>query len=115
MHFGKWLREHRKQVGMSQTECAARMGIKPQTLYKMEKYTESPNVETIPKVATAFDLTPEQVMAQVGFMPDKTTRVNNLAAFVEIQAQKVADAEREKFYAAAMGSISGIASAMSHA
>ena len=91
------------------------MGIRPQTLYKIEKFTENPKIETIPKIAKAFNTTTELLMSELGIVSNKTSRVSSLAELVEIEAEKVPPAERDRYFAAVMGSARGIASAMAAA
>lgn len=63
MTIGQRIRARREQLGFSQAELAARIGEKPQTLYKYERniVTNIP-ITTLEKIAEHLDVTPTYLM-----------------------------------------------------
>jgi transcriptional regulator with XRE-family HTH domain len=55
----KCLREAR---GMSQTDLADQLGVRPPSVWKLEKGLQNPSYSTLDKLAGIFDCTMDEVM-----------------------------------------------------
>lgn len=109
MHFGQWVRKYRQDRKLSQVGCAEIAGMSGQQWNKMERLTESPKVETISKVAHAFDLSPEQVMSLAGITTSYRDQDADIAEWAARTAQRVPAGRRDEF----RQMVSGIANALS--
>lgn len=50
------IRTRREQVGMSQVELAFKVGVDPSTIWRIEKGSAAPKVDTLQKVARALGM-----------------------------------------------------------
>ena len=114
MHFGKWVRSEQLARNLKSTDCSQLAGMTRSGWSNMLG-TDTPNVETVRKVAFALDMSYEDVMAGAGLSGSRLTPNQKLADFVERQAEKIAPTDRERFVSMAMGAIGGLASSFSTA
>jgi transcriptional regulator with XRE-family HTH domain len=65
--FGAWLRERRKQLGMSQGDAAKRAGISRQQWLRIEAAESGTRRETIPGIAFALSVPVAEAMERAGY------------------------------------------------
>lgn len=65
--FGKWIRQKRNALGLTQTECAERAGMKVQQWSRMEKEVTRPAYDTLVAVAKALQLPLEEVLIAASY------------------------------------------------
>jgi len=60
--FGEWIRNERVKRGYSQTECAAKSGMKVQQWSRMEKTVKRPAYDTLVAIARGLGLSLDDVL-----------------------------------------------------
>lgn len=58
LNFGQLLRQRRVRRGWTQEQVAARAGLSPRYVQSLEANTKSPSLETVFKIARAFNTSP---------------------------------------------------------
>ena len=64
MRIGEKIKELRRIKNMSLRELAAKTGLSKTTLSDLEKGTKNPSLETLEKVAAAFELSPAEFLKE---------------------------------------------------
>ncbi len=94
--FGNWVRTRREEQGMTQTECAARSGMKLQQWNRMEKQVTRPEYETAVAVAEGLRAPAEEVLAAANYVIMKPLDPNmQLARKLESHLMKLRPDRRQ--------------------
>lgn len=64
MTIGDSLKRFRKQIGLSQTEIAERIGIAQQVYYRYESGRNMPSAEVILKLADAYNVSTDYLLGR---------------------------------------------------
>ncbi len=56
------LQEMRKSKGLSQTELAKRLGVKPNTFNQYEKKKRTPNIDMVCKIADILEVSEKDIL-----------------------------------------------------
>lgn len=62
MNFGAALKKARKEAGISQESLAATVGVVRQTIYEWERNDKTPQLDRLPEIAAALDLSASRLI-----------------------------------------------------
>jgi transcriptional regulator with XRE-family HTH domain len=71
--FGKLLKEHRVINQFTQADLALRAGVTASLVTKMERGTVCPTLDTVFRIASAFDVRPEVLVTQLNAVVGNTS------------------------------------------
>lgn len=60
--MGEIIASKRKALGMTQNELASKMGVTDKAVSKWERELSCPDVNSLPKLASIFDMTVDELM-----------------------------------------------------
>lgn len=96
MGFATWVRDTRSARNMTQTECAARAGMKLQQWNQIEKQVKNPERATVEKIADALGVSRKEALAAAGYQTDPASQ-SLLRAELEAFCDKVPPARQAGF------------------
>lgn len=105
-NFGEKLRNIRKKTGLSQKDVAERLGISRQAYAQYEKAVSTPKVQTINRLAEAFQCSPDALLPRgqiringylsgivLGFRLKNNLTIEQLAKKIDISPENMAKLE----------------------
>lgn len=101
--FGNWVRASREQQGLTQTECAARAGMKLQQWNRMEKQITRPEYDTLMAVADALRAPVDDALRAANYTVHNPSLPSmRLAQQIEAYLSQAPAAQRPALAAAAL-------------
>ncbi len=99
--LGRFLRQHRDALGLSQEALAERAGLRASTINRLEQGSiENPRPDTLQALAAAFDISFEDLFARIGYLDGD--RLPDPAPYLRAKFRDYPDAalkEAEQFFA----------------
>ena len=70
--FGRLLKEQRSTSGFTQADLALRAGIAVSFISRMERGRACPTIDTLFRIANAFEVAPEDLVKRLSQISDET-------------------------------------------
>jgi transcriptional regulator with XRE-family HTH domain len=80
--FGKWIKERREDLRLSQGEVAKRAGIDRQQVYRIEAGKSGTKRETVLAIAGALELDTSEALNRAGYSSSHPDKPRNVLEFV---------------------------------
>ena len=97
--FGAWVRQHRKLLGLTQTDIAERAGVSPSyisTIERRQPHTVTgvpikPERDKVMAIAKAVGGSPSEALVMCGYLPEDTSEIPEAIRIISFDGMDEAD------------------------